>query len=95
VVYKITGILLDWFKSSFFLERRQRAILGECVSDWFSVLSGVPQGSVLGSLLFILLNDLSECVNCECKIYVDDSKLISVVKGGLVGLQDYLNSVKN
>jgi hypothetical protein len=44
--------------------------------------------------LFILyINDLPECVSCECKLYADDSKLISVVKDWLVGSQDDINSV--
>jgi hypothetical protein len=41
--YGVNGCLLDWFRS-FLLERRQRVILGDCVSDWCSLLSVVPQG---------------------------------------------------
>ena len=51
--YGVTGSLLEWFKSSL-LDRRQRVVLGDSESDRGEVLSGVPQGSVLGPLLFIL-----------------------------------------
>ena len=73
-------------------------VLGDSKSDWDEVLSGVPQGSVLGPLLFILyINDLPDSVKCECKLYADDSKLISVVRNGLegIGMQNNIDSVTN
>ena len=95
--YGVTGSLLEWFKA-FLLNRRQRVALGDSESDWCEVLSGVPQGSVLGPLLFILyINDLPDSVECECKLYADDSKLISVVRNGLEGIemQNNIDSVTN
>ena len=95
--YGVSGVLHDWF-SSFLSKRRQRVVLGDCESTWRDVKSGVPQGSVLGPLLFVLyINDLPECVGCECKLYADDSKLISATQNGLTALklQNDIDSVSN
>ena len=54
--------------------------MGEVVSDWKDVLSGVPQGSVLGPLLFIIfINDLPDVVKSLCKLFADDTKLIATI----------------
>ena len=50
-------------------------------SRWCRIISGVPHGSVLGPLLFIIYNnDLSENINCNIKQYGDDAKLYTTVK---------------
>ena len=58
----ITGNLLRWIKK-ILSERKQRVVLNGISSDWTDVISGVPQGSVLGPILFILyVNDLPDKV---------------------------------
>ena len=55
-------------------------VLGECVPEWVDVMSGVPQGSVLGPMLFaVFTNDLSKHINNTCKLYADDLKIIAKV----------------
>ena len=78
--YGIEGKLLDWIKS-FLKNRRQRVVMGESVSSWVPVSSGVPQGSVLGPLLFaIFINDLHEQIKSPCKMFADDTKIIGKIR---------------
>ena len=63
--------------------RRQRVVLNGKFSSWEEVLLGVPQGSVLGPLLFLIfINDLDSVLEeVEClKKFADDTKLGSMVK---------------
>ena len=60
--------------------RKQSAILDGHCSPWKIILSGVPQSSVLGPLLFrINLNDLANGLSSTCKIFTDDTSIISKV----------------
>ena len=74
MVYVVIN-LLSWL-TNFLDQRHQRVTVDGVYSKWCRVISGVPQGSVLGPLLFIIyINDLSENINCNIKQYADDTKL--------------------
>ena len=73
--YGIDGSLLKWV-ASFLHNRSQRVRVGESYSDFSTVVSGIPQGSILGPLLFIVfINDLPDNITNSCKIFADDTKV--------------------
>ena len=79
--YGITGKVLAWLRD-FLIGRRQRAVLNGCSSSWSSVLNGVPQGSVLGPLLFnIYVNNMPNCVNSPILQFADDVKMFQAIGG--------------
>ena len=76
----INGNLLQLL-SSFLTDRKQRVVLNGTSSEWESVFSGVPQGSVLGPLLFIIyINDLTDNVKSNIRLFADDSSLFIRVR---------------
>ena len=78
--YGITGNLLKWLKN-FLNDRKQRVVINGKFSKWSDVLSGIPKGSILGPLLFIIyINDLPGVVGIVCKLFADDCKLYRTIE---------------
>jgi len=77
--YGISGQVLHWIRH-FLTGRRQRVAVAGAFSTWIEVLSGVPQGSVLGPILFVcFINDMPDVVESFVYMYADDSKIFRKV----------------
>ena len=71
----IDGDLLNWI-SDYLHDRKPRVVIRSCMSDFKRVNVGVPQGSVLGSLLFLIyVNDISESLLSLTRLFADDSSI--------------------
>ena len=78
-LYGIRGVTLKWIRS-FLSGRTQKVILNGQESNTTRVLSGVPQGSVLGPLLFIVyINDMPNDIASNIKLYADDALLYRTI----------------
>ena len=87
--------IINWIEQ-WLTDRRQRVVVDGEVSSWKSVLSGVPQGSVLGPILFLVyINDLEEGVTGNILKFADDTKLFTKTKeiGDKKNLQDDIDKL--
>ena len=101
----IQGNFLGWVKN-YLSDRKQCTIANDIVSDVHNITCGVPQGSVLGPLLFILyINDITNSVvNSKVSMYADDTVLyishkkvetaITLIQSDLNGLYTWCNRNK-
>ena len=68
---------VDWFRS-YLTGRRQCVLVDGLVSDFLDIKCGVPQGSILGPILFLCyVNDMASSVGCHLSLYADDSTLVA------------------
>ena len=80
LIYKLSsmgvkGSLLSWFRD-YLCDRYQRVVLEGEQSTWGRINAGVPQGSVLGPLLFLVyINDITHVVNSNIRLFADDTTI--------------------
>ena len=87
--------MINWIEK-WLIDRRQRVLVDGEVSNWKSVLSGVPQGSVLGPILFLVyINDLDDDISSKVLKFADDTKVFRKIKSDAdrQPLQDDLNKL--
>ena len=78
--YGISGPLLSWIQD-FLSQRVQRVTVDGCYSEWTEVISGIPQGSVLGPTLFVMfVNDIPDITTSHTQLYADDAKVYSPIQ---------------
>jgi len=93
----ITGTLWNWF-NCYLSNRTQYVSIGNCLSNYLPVISGVPQGSILGPLLFLIfINDLPSTIISQIFEFADDTKCFRLItsKSDIQQLQHDLNSLFN
>ncbi len=78
--FGVSGSLLKWLES-YLSNRSQRVVINGKDSNWRSINAGVPQGSILGPLLFLIyVNDLVDGLSSDQSMYADDTSLIKPLR---------------
>ena len=78
--FNVSDRAYSWL-SSYLSDRFQRVVINGKQSPWIPVLSGVPEGSICGPLLFTCFTaDIPQCVKSGCTMYADDVKLYKLVR---------------
>ena len=96
--FGITGSLFCWFES-YLSQRRQRVVIKGHSSSWFYTNAGVPQGSILGPLLFLVfINDIEKNIQSDIRLFADDTYLFDIsrnIEESIVNLNQDLISLEN
>ena len=90
----VSGQLLSVLQS-FLKDRKQRTVLNGQCSNWGDILAGVPQGAILGPLLFLVyINDLTADLKCNVKLFANDTSLFTVVQQPYTAAEDLNHDVE-
>ena len=90
----IGGRLLEWF-SNYLADRKQRVIIPGVKSNWAVVKAGVPQGSILGPLLFLVyINDIVSDIQSNIRLFADDTSLYLIVEHANVSAATLNSDIK-
>ena len=93
--YGVTGKVLEWIRN-FLVGRQMKVSIRGQISSSIEVTSGVPQGSVLGPLLFLMyVNEIPSILQSTTKVFADDTKVFRVIESKLDNdqLQNDLNTL--
>ncbi|MCH2390413.1 MAG: reverse transcriptase family protein, partial [Nitrospinales bacterium] len=89
--FGISGNLISLL-TNYLSDRYQRVVLNGQESDWEKIYAGVPQGSVLGPLLFLVyINDLIDGISSNIKLFADDSSLFTRVMNNVSATHERLS----
>ena len=87
-LYGVSGPLLTLIQN-FLTNRKHRTVLNGKCSNWKEITAGVPQGSILGPLFFLVyINDLTDVLKCNVKLFADDTSIFRVVDNPIVAASD-------
>ena len=87
---ELLNIIVDFLNN-----RKQRVVLNGQSSNWVDVKAGVPQGSIMGPLLFLIyINDLPEGLITNAKLFADDTSLFSVVRDIAASTEELNNDLR-
>ncbi len=93
--YGISGNIAGWIRK-FLTNRHQRVIVEKGKSEWANVMSGIPQGNILGPTLFVIfINNLPDVVKSTVHIFADDTNIYRTINdiGDDIVLQEDLNKL--
>ena len=96
--FGIRGNILQWIEN-YLSSRKQKVLLNGKESNILSIKAGVPQGSILGPLLFLVfINDIVAEVDCSIKLFADDTSIYMIIDNPLLNaiqLNQNLNKIHN